>query len=139
MNAVTLICDHPINRCDQIIPTLQIIIWVKAELEYASRQKSLLNITIHSIPIPHRMKSDDDFFISAQTKLRATLADAFKEISALKTELSELKAENSELKFRNKDICEELKDTQAALGRAVVNANRRQVSFDLFLSVTCIK
>ena len=85
------------------------------------------------------MKSDDDFFISAQTKLRATLADAFKEISALKTELSELKAENSELKFRNKDICEELKDTQAALGRAVVNANRRQVSFDLFLSVTCIK
>ena len=73
--------------------------------------------------------SDEDSFISAQTKLRATLADALKEISAIKTENLSLKAENSDLKFRNKDLCGELKDTQAALGRAVVNANRQEVSF----------
>lgn len=89
--------------------------------------------------------SDDDFFITAQTKLRATLADAFKEISALKTENSSLKAENSGLKFRNKDLCDELKDTQAALGRAVVNASRQQVSCEFlphrypFLSQRFIK
>ena len=38
--------------------------------------------------------SDDDLFITAQTKLRATLTDAFKDISALKTLNSSLKSEN---------------------------------------------
>jgi len=67
------------------------------------------------------MMSDEDFFISSQTKSRTTLADALEEISTLK-------AENSQLKSQIKGLREELKDTQAALGKAVVNANRRQVS-----------
>jgi regulator of replication initiation timing len=84
--------------------------------------------------------SDDDFFITAQTKLRTTLADAFKEISALKNRNSSLKAENSELKFRNKDLCEALKDTQVDAGGTWQNANRRQVrsttySLDVFIKL----
>ena len=62
------------------------------------------------------------------TKLRGRLADAFKEISALNARVGELSAENSELKFKIKVVDNELKDTRAILGQAVVNANRQASS-----------
>jgi len=69
--------------------------------------------------------NDQEYFLSAQTKLRGRLAEAFKDISALNARVGELSTENSELKFKIKEVGKELKDTRAILGQAVVNANRQ--------------
>jgi regulator of replication initiation timing len=82
--------------------------------------------------------NDQEYFASAQSNLRGRLAEALKEISALNTRVGELSAENFELKFKIKDVDNELKDTRAILGQAVVNANR-QVSCKLILRANLFK
>ncbi|KAJ3510249.1 hypothetical protein NLJ89_g4788 [Agrocybe chaxingu] len=72
--------------------------------------------------------TDDEFVGEIQARLRAELADNLKEMNRLRSQIRDLQSDNTVLLLELKETKDELKETRALLGQAVVTATRQKES-----------